>query len=57
MRSGWITCPQPLALPPVNHVILNLKYGTRSAGEVLEELGHAVLPGFPAPSHTREATA
>jgi luciferase-type oxidoreductase len=28
----------------VNHVILNLKYGTRPAGEVMEEIGSEVLP-------------
>jgi hypothetical protein len=28
----------------VNHVALNLKYGARPAGEVLEELGAEVLP-------------
>jgi luciferase-type oxidoreductase len=28
----------------VHHVILNLKYGARSAGEVLEEIGLEVLP-------------
>lgn len=28
----------------VHHVILNLKYGARSAGEVLEEIGVEVLP-------------
>lgn len=28
----------------VHHVILNLKYGARSAGEVLEEIGFEVLP-------------
>jgi len=31
----------------VNHVILNLKYGQRPAGEVLEELGADVVPLFP----------
>lgn len=30
----------------VNHVILNLKYGRRAAGEVLEEIGREVLPMF-----------
>lgn len=30
------------------HVILNLKYGRRPAGEVLEELGRFVVPRFPA---------
>jgi luciferase-type oxidoreductase len=29
-----------------NHVILNLKYGSRPAGEVLEELGAEVVPYF-----------
>ena len=28
----------------VNHVILNLKYGRRDAGEVVEEIGREVLP-------------
>ena len=28
----------------VNHVILNLKYGRRGAGEVLEEIGREILP-------------
>jgi luciferase-type oxidoreductase len=28
----------------VNHVILNFKYGTRDAGEVLEEIGQEILP-------------
>ncbi len=30
-----------------NHVILNLKYGTRPASDVLEELGAEVIPLFP----------
>ena len=30
----------------VNHVILNLKYGSRPASEVLEELGEQLLPLF-----------
>ena len=30
----------------VNHVILNLKYGSRPAQEVIEELGEFVLPHF-----------
>lgn len=33
-----------LADAGVNHVILNLKYGRRTAGEVLEEMGRDVLP-------------
>ncbi|NOX91098.1 MAG: LLM class oxidoreductase [Gammaproteobacteria bacterium] len=31
----------------VNHVVLNLKYGTRPAEDVLEEVGQDVLPFFP----------
>jgi luciferase-type oxidoreductase len=31
-----------------NHVILNLKYGLRPAGEVIEELAEQLLPRFPA---------
>ncbi|MEM9143476.1 MAG: LLM class oxidoreductase [Bacteroidota bacterium] len=30
----------------VNHVILNLKYGSRPADQVIEELGQSVLPHF-----------
>ena len=30
-----------------NHVILNLKYGSRPAGDMLEELGAEVVPLFP----------
>ena len=30
----------------VNHVVFNLKYGSRPAGEVLEELGEYILPCF-----------
>lgn len=30
----------------VNHVILNLKYGSRSAEEMIEEIGKNVLPNF-----------
>jgi luciferase-type oxidoreductase len=33
-----------LRLIGVNHVILNLKYGKRDAGEVLEEIGREILP-------------
>ena len=32
----------------VNHVALNLKYGRRAAGDVLEELGAHVVPEFAA---------
>ena len=37
----------------VNHIALNLKYGTRPAVDVLEEIGQEVLPFFP--SQPREA--
>ena len=30
----------------VNHVILNLKYGSRPANEVIEEIGEKVIPHF-----------
>lgn len=36
----------------VNHVVLNLKYGSRPAAEVLEEIGSEVLPHFP--SHSQD---
>ena len=31
----------------VNHVILNLKYGRRPAGEVVDQLAREVVPAFP----------
>lgn len=31
----------------VNHVILNLKYGSRPAEEIIEEVGENVIPNFP----------
>jgi luciferase-type oxidoreductase len=34
----------------VNHVILNLKYGARDAGEVLEEIGREIVPRLSARS-------
>ncbi len=37
----------------VNHVVLNLKYGTRPAEEVLNEIGEEVLPLFPSHTATR----
>jgi len=36
-------------------VILNLKYGQRPAGEVLEELGADVVPLFPKQEQTAPA--
>jgi luciferase-type oxidoreductase len=46
-RAGWKGLLQyalGLRHAGVNHVALNLKYGRRSAGEVLEEIGREVLP-------------
>ncbi|MDB5795307.1 MAG: 5,10-methylene tetrahydromethanopterin reductase [Noviherbaspirillum sp.] len=34
----------------VNHVVMNFKYGARSAGEVLEEIGQEILPQLEAGS-------
>jgi luciferase-type oxidoreductase len=33
----------------IHHVALNLKYGARAAGDVLEEIGREILPRFQAP--------
>jgi luciferase-type oxidoreductase len=41
----------------VNHVILNLKYGARPAGEVLEEIGMEVLPALAAAGNETSAAA
>jgi luciferase-type oxidoreductase len=41
----------------VNHVILNLKYGSRPAGEVLEEIGTEVLPALAAAQAAQPAAA
>jgi luciferase-type oxidoreductase len=46
-RAGWKALVQYascLQRAGVNHVAFNLKYGRRSAREVLEEIGHEVLP-------------
>lgn len=46
-KAGWhflLRFLDSLRLIGVNHVILNLKYGTRPASEVLEEIGAEVLP-------------
>ena len=45
-RYHLISLLQHLQEIGVNHVIINLKYGQRPAGEVLEELGQFVLPDF-----------
>lgn len=46
-RTGLIELLKKLESHGANHVILNLKYGTRPADDVLEELGAEVLPLFP----------
>ena len=46
-----------LAGAGVNHVILNLKYGRRAAGEVLEEIGREVLPRLGKGTPPAEASA
>jgi luciferase-type oxidoreductase len=46
-RSGWkalVEYALGLREAGVNHVALNLKYGRRSARDVLEEIGREVLP-------------
>lgn len=43
-RNFMLAFLNELAGVGVNHVILNLKYGRRDAGEVLEEIGREVLP-------------
>ncbi len=46
-RAGWralLAYMQGLRDGGVNHVALNLKYGRRSARDVLEEIGREVLP-------------
>lgn len=49
-RNRLIEFLQALQKIGVNHVVLNLKYGSRPAGEVLEEIGSEVIPLFS--SHT-----
>jgi hypothetical protein len=39
---------QGLRAAGLNHVALNLKYGARPAGDVLEEIGEHLIPEFPA---------
>jgi hypothetical protein len=39
----------------VNHVGLNLKYGARNAGEVMEEIGFEILPQLERGSAARAA--
>lgn len=46
-RNALLDLLKNLETNGANHVIFNLKYGTRPADEVLEELGAKVLPWFP----------
>lgn len=46
-RSALLDLLKNLEAKGANHVIFNLKYGTRPADEVLEELGAEILPWFP----------
>lgn len=45
-RNGLISMFQILKNAGCNHIVMNLKYGKRPAGEVLEELGEFVVPRF-----------
>ncbi|CUS36275.1 hypothetical protein COMA2_210061 [Candidatus Nitrospira nitrificans] len=45
-RSALLDLLKCLEAKGVNHVILNLKYGSRPASEVLEELGAEILRWF-----------
>lgn len=45
-RNRLIEFLQALHKIGVNHVVLNLKYGSRPASDVLEEIGEEVLPLF-----------
>lgn len=47
-RNGLNSFMHDLKSIGVNHVIINLKYGSRPAKEVIQELGEYVLPHFPA---------
>jgi luciferase-type oxidoreductase len=60
-RNFVIDFLSELAGAGVNHVILNLKYGHRTARDVLEEIGQEVLPhlskrGTASPSQTAGAS-
>ena len=54
-REPLIDLLRSLQASGVHHVALNLKYGHRPAGDVLEELGTEVLPHFPMPRQGTEA--
>jgi hypothetical protein len=47
-RRALVSLLHELADIGVGHVVLNLKYGSRHAADVLEELGGEVLPHLPA---------
>ena len=40
----------------LNHVVFNLKYGSRPAADVLEEIGEFILPYFPGSDERRSET-
>jgi luciferase-type oxidoreductase len=54
-RNALLDLLKDLEANGANHVIFNLKYGSRPANEVLEELGVEVLPWFPK-QETEDAT-
>jgi luciferase-type oxidoreductase len=56
-RTALIELLKMLESRGTNHVILNLKYGSRPAGDVLEELGAEVVPLFPKQELTVPAEA
>ncbi|MGF9712668.1 LLM class oxidoreductase [Paenibacillus sp. JMULE4] len=47
-RRRLIQFIENLKAAGVNHVVFNLKYGSRPAAEVIDELGEEVVPLFPA---------
>ena len=59
-RAGWkalVEHAHGLRAAGVNHVAFNLKYGRRSARDVLEELGQEVLPRVAAKPTAAEGSA
>jgi luciferase-type oxidoreductase len=47
-RNALLRTLESLESAGANHVLLNLKYGTRPAGEVIEEIATHIVPRFPA---------
>ena len=56
-RDHLVELLSTLEVAGASHVILNLKYGRRPADEVLEELGHWVVPRFPPREAERPAAS